>query len=474
MKFANKLFFATTVVLTIIFTVFGVWMLSSYFSKTMKREMEQADAESRMFQMLFEMAYSSVEEYGEGYAIKRAVSSVAANVEKNGSKCFVWTTEDNYYGDTVNGMQQSEALRELTVELGEGNTYACGIRQLDQGYYLLSVCEAQMNGCVVYLGISKDVTTIYEDRQELLNQYRLALILLIIVGGACIYMLSQYMTRPIRNLDAVVAQIANGNYERRSGYKSTDEIGKLAENFNHMADRLMEQMREKELEAKQKEAFTAAFAHELKTPLTSIIGYADMLNSITMSEEECREAYYYIYSQGKRLENLSHKLLELVSIEKTPMQMRPVHTKDLEEAIRVTMRPVFAKKKIKGKVMMEKGVIYGDRDLLLSVFYNLLDNAIKAAQEDGFILLKGSCLANGYEIKVVDNGRGIPEDEIDRITEAFYMVDKSRSRKEGGAGIGMALCQKIINLHNGELRIHSKLGEGTMVQLLFPNGVRVE
>ena len=113
-------------------------------------------------------------------------------------------------------------------------------------------------------------------------------------------------------------------------------------------------------------------------------------------------------------------------------------------------------------------MLYGDRDLLLSVFYNLLDNAVKAAGEDGFILFKGMALEKGYEIKVVDNGCGIPEQDIERITEAFYMVDKSRSRKEGGAGIGMTLCQKIITLHKGVLRVNSKPGEGTVVQIFFP------
>ena len=298
--------------------------------------------------------------------------------------------------------------------------------------------------------------------------------ILLVVGGICIYILSQYITKPIRKLDAVVEQISRGNYDRRSRYKSSDEIGTLSDNFNHMADCLMEQMHVKELEAKQKESFTAAFAHELKTPLTSIIGYADMLNSIDMSEEERREAYYYIYSQGKRLESLSHKLLELVSLEQTPLQIRPVNTKDLEENIRETFRPIFEKKNIRGKINLEKGVIYGDKDLLLSVFYNLLDNATKAASKDGFVLLKGKKVDNGYEVKVVDNGRGIPESEINRITEAFYMVDKSRSRKEGGAGIGMTLCQKIITLHKGILKISSRLGEGTIVQLRFPDKVRSE
>lgn len=473
MKFANKLFFATTSLLTIIFAVFGIWMLSSYFSKTLNREMEQADTENRMFQYLFEMAYRSVEEYGDDYAIRSAANSVSGSVEKNDNHCFVWSNEDVYYGDTSGTREQLEALYEVTEELHLENTYACSIKQLKDKNYLLSVCAIQSNEQIVYLGISKDVTTIYIDRQGLLNQYRLALILLLIVGGGCIYVLSQYITKPIRRLDAVVEQISKGNYERRSRYVSTDEIGTLSDNFNHMADRLMEQMREKEREAKEKESFTAAFAHELKTPLTSIIGYADMLNSVEMSEEERREAYYYIFRQGKRLESLSHKLLELVSIEQNPLQVRPISTKELEENIRTTMRPIFTAKNIKGKITMEKGVIYGDKDLLLSVLYNLLDNAVKAASENGFILLKGKVLDNGYEIKVVDNGRGIPEQEISRITEAFYMVDKSRSRKEGGAGIGMALCQKIVTLHKGILNISSKLGEGTVVQLVFPDKARM-
>ena len=102
------------------------------------------------------------------------------------------------------------------------------------------------------------------------------------------------------------------------------------------------------------------------------------------------------------------------------------------------------------------------------MFYNVLDNGIKAVETGGLILLKGSKLENGYEIKVVDNGRGIPKQEIERITEAFYMVDKSRSRKEGGAGIGMALCKQIITLHKGSMKIDSNPGEGTVVRLIFP------
>lgn len=104
----------------------------------------------------------------------------------------------------------------------------------------------------------------------------------------------------------------------------------------------------------------------------------------------------------------------------------------------------------------------------MSLFYNLLDNASKAVEKGGFVLMKGRRAGDAYEIKVIDNGRGIAKQEIERITEAFYMVDKSRSRKEGGAGIGLSLCRQIIELHEGLMKIVSNPGDGTVIRLLLP------
>ena len=132
------------------------------------------------------------------------------------------------------------------------------------------------------------------------------------------------------------------------------------------------------------------------------------------------------------------------------------------------MRPVFKQRRIKGKISLEKAVLYGDYELLLSLFYNILDSAVKAVPSDGFILCKGQKSERGYEFKIIDNGRGIPKEELDRITEAFYMVDKSRSRKEGGAGSGMALCKRIVELNNGTRKVNSNLGEGTVVRVWLP------
>ncbi|MDE6926041.1 MAG: HAMP domain-containing histidine kinase, partial [Acetatifactor sp.] len=421
--------------------------------------------------------YQSMVEFGEEYAVRRTIDSIADSVERDGSRLFVIRDDGSYYAG------EDYAVREgFEREIGSlvssmenaGNTYGYCIRRFENAYYMFTVTVTIAAEKPLYLGLCRELTPIYEDRMDLLRQYRMALLGLLAVGSIGIYGLSRYITRPIRNLDRVAKQIADGRMELRSSNKSGDEIGELARNFNRMADRLVEQAEAKALEAKQQEDFTAAFAHELKTPLTSIIGYADMMNSMKISEEERAEATFYIYSQGKRLESLSHKLLELVSMDKSPIENRFIQTKLLEENIRATVRPIWTQKNIRGKVDMDKGMICGDMDLLLSLLYNLLDNAAKAMDkgEHGFILLKGQNLPSGeYEIKVVDNGRGIPQEEISRITEAFYMVDKSRSRKEGGAGIGMALCYKIIRLHEGVLQIDSRLGEGTVMKMVFPAGI---
>lgn len=480
MKFAHKLFFSITALLTVIFMIFGSWMLSSYFNRMLDRETEQGKRENLLFQTIYDMVYASMEKYGAELAGIRAQAGATERMaSQNGTECLILSPDGQLTltgslknaEDEVRGTAE-EMIGDMKAE--ENQIY--GIRRIGTEYYLLSIVADRPvdTADIVYLGILKNLSSIYEERSKMLRQYMAALAVLLVIGGLAAFLLSRYLTRPIEQLNDTAGKIAGGDFEKRAVYRGTDEIGELSHSFNHMADRLVRQMEQKELEAKQQEDFTAAFAHELKTPLTSIIGYADMLNSYEMTEQERGEAAYYIFTQGKRLESLSHKLLELVAMDRQDMEVKKIVTRDLEENIRETMRIPFERKRIRGKISLEKGVIYGDRDLLLSLLYNLLDNAVKAVDEDGFILMKGRKLPKGYEIKVVDNGRGIPQDEIARITEAFYMVDKSRSRKEGGAGIGMALCQKIITLHQGEIKIDSKLGEGTVMRLYFPEKMKLK
>ena len=314
MKFANKLFFIMTAVLTVIFAVFGTWLLSSYFTKTIDREMERAATESGMFHILFQNAYYPLAEYGNEYAIEKAMDIISHGVEKNGNFCMVWTMQKEYYRNANIGIKEAAEMVKIAGGMypslyqtsEEESNYRATIREVNERYYIFTAYKLDIEDTTdeIYLGMCKDITELYDGRRQLVNQYSMVLVLLLLMGGVCIYFLSKYITKPIRDLNNVVSEISEGNYEKRCQVEGEDEISELAKNFNIMADRMVQHMHEKELEALRKESFTTAFAHELKTPLTSIIGYADMLNTVDMTEKEQREAYHYIYSQGKRLENL--------------------------------------------------------------------------------------------------------------------------------------------------------------------------
>ncbi len=229
-------------------------------------------------------------------------------------------------------------------------------------------------------------------------------------------------------------------------------------------------MDELTLQAKKQEDFTASFAHELKTPLTSIIGYADMLRTVECSQEEQFEAVNYIFHQGKRLESLSFKLLELIVSDKQDYSFRPVSMRALvREAVRLT-RVRREKKKLRLVTDVPDTLINGEPDLLISVFTNLMDNAGKATDEGGELRIRGRQYQNRCLLCIMDDGCGMEQAEISRITEAFYMVDKSRARKEGGAGLGMTLCSRILRLHNVRWRIFSISKKGTVVAMQFENG----
>ena len=206
-----------------------------------------------------------------------------------------------------------------------------------------------------------------------------------------------------------------------------------------------------------------------------MIGYGDMLRSMNLTEEEKRSSSDYIYKQGKRLERLSLKMMELVRVNKQGITLKPLKTRELAYEVELFTKRLLWERKVAFEKSIAPGILFGDLDLLCSLFGNLIDNAAKACvrktypgEEQAKILLIGKQERTGYSFTVMDNGCGIPADEVGKITEAFYMVDKSRARKEGGAGIGMTLCSRIVKLHHARWEISSRENEGTTVYVFFP------
>ena len=345
-------------------------------------------------------------------------------------------------------------------------------RENDQ--YLLCVMSMINNKWLndeIRLETITDITHIYEERSRMLQTYRV--VMAVVLCGVLIVavVLSYFLTRSVRHLSKVTTQFAKGGLESRAIVKSRDEVGMLADDFNQMADELQIRMQHLEEQAKRQEEFTAAFAHELKTPLTSIMGYADMLRSMNLTEAERMKASDYIYSQGKRLEALSFKLMELLVMKKQEFEFVEMEAGFLIETVFDLAEVGVLDRGMTLKKQVEPGKVYGEKDLLVSLFANLIDNSKKASKPGNTIWLEGKNLPDGYAITVRDEGRGMTEESLAKITEAFFMVDKSRSRKEGGAGLGMTLCNQIVKLHGARWDMKSEPDAGTSMTVIFSKEV---
>lgn len=234
------------------------------------------------------------------------------------------------------------------------------------------------------------------------------------------------------------------------------ELERNIENLQDVADR--------------REEFIASFAHELKTPLTAIIGYADMLRSKDMAPKPRFTAAGYIFSEGKRLEALSLKLMDIIVAGKRDTVLRRFEVGYFIRSIAAVTVPSLSAEGMTLDMRWEQGEIEVEPDLFKTLMINLVDNARKASHKNDVIELFGKVEGGGYALYVRDHGRGIKKEELSKITEPFYMIDKSRSRAQNGAGLGLALCQKIAELHGTTLEYDSEPGAGTTVRILLKGG----
>lgn len=310
----------------------------------------------------------------------------------------------------------------------------------------------------------EDITYVWE------RMGRLTGILVLITAGVllctmvCLSLILKKVLNPLQELNVSARRIAEGQYHQRIAAESRDEIGQLSENFNKMAAAV--ELRTKSLEESElkKTLFMGNLTHELKTPMTAISGYAQTLLHAKLSQEEQKEALSYIYQECGRLERLSRKMMKLLELDRdVELTLTKTPIKEIFQAVERSCGELLRQRRLTLK-WTEGGQSFPvEQDLMTDAILNLVDNAAKASQDGGRILLR----AGADFIEVQDFGKGIPKEEQERILDPFYMVDKSRSRKVGGAGLGLALVALIAKAHHCELKIESEVGKGTVIRLQF-------
>lgn len=309
-----------------------------------------------------------------------------------------------------------------------------------------------------------DITYVTEYKEQLaiiLGVLSLGVVLLTV---SILWASVRHMLLPLQKLNDSAKKIAEGVYDDRVDIKGKDEIGELGKSFNQMAQAVEIKTQHLEESERRKTLFMGNLTHELKTPMTAISGYAQTLLTTKLELEEQEEALLYIYEQCGRLERLSKKMMRLLEVDgEEALHYTNVSAKQLFEDAKKSCKILLEKKSMVLECVSHDEMYRVDYDLMLDVLINLIDNGVKASEEGSRIRL----IASEDSITVQDFGRGIPEEEKERILEPFYMIDKSRSRKCGGAGLGLSLAALIIKRHNMKMEIESEIGKGTSIHLQF-------
>lgn len=463
MKFSLKILLWMIAVMALALGFSGFYLVNFVFETSLEREVGQALDESSILSFAFETAALSVP---SKYSVMpdSTVEEIASNLESGGKDSrrrvrisdegkHVLYVSDGFETDFTILTQTSETVKAYQV-ISAG-----------EKYYIHTGVSVNALGRVLYLETMRDVTEVFSERSVGFSLYRRVTLVMLLAGAVIMHLISSVLTKPIRLLTRATKRMAAGDYAYRARQISRDELGQLTRDFNRMAKALKRNVDRLEEEIEAREEFMGAFAHELKTPLTAIIGYADMLRSHKLDEEKSFMSANYIYTEGKRLEAMSLRLLDIIVAGKNSPELAEFSAGSIFDYLR---KMFMGTRDMEFCFSYEEGTAVAEVNLIKTVLVNLIDNACKSSEPGSLIEVQGYALEEGYRFAVRDHGIGIPEEEVRKITKAFYMVDKSRARSKNGAGLGLALCVEILKIHHSKLQIESVPGRGSCFSFVLP------
>lgn len=457
--------FLTTLVLFLIFFNLGIFIVSNVmFRDTINRAEERSLGEHYFIVSALVKDFRALESRGtdiNGSITFLLQSYSYLSGDNNAGLAFysdnrlVYSNKDAVVLQNNSLEPQDNENRLVTVQKADGKTYAIVSGKLPAPYDSYTL---------VYL---YDTTEAIDSWNHLKNILFLAGFILSTLLAFGLLLVLNRIFRPLIQISQTSRDIANGEYATRLPVSGHDELSEMAQSFNHMAEEIQHQMTELKDAADKKQQFVDNFAHELRTPLTAIYGYAEYMQKAVLSEDDRLSALSYIMSESRRLQTIASQLLEMANLQNNLLNCEELKTSDLFEIIKQTLYGRLEGKDIQIEFRSEVETIHGDAGLLESLLINLIDNAIKACGKGGHILVHATMDDGMKTISVKDNGKGMSFEVLAQSTEPFYRGEKSRSRSDGGAGLGLAICKKIALSHDAELSFTSCPDEGTTAKITF-------
>lgn len=319
---------------------------------------------------------------------------------------------------------------------------------------------------VIWLQVAQSMAALQDVVENLRTQMLLGLPFILVLAGFGGYLLADRALRPIDRITRTAQAISASRLSRRINYIGPqDEVARLAATFDRMLDRLQAAF-------EHERRFTADAAHELRTPLTAIKGRLDVILNRPRTVAEYESALHDLEQEIDRLIQLSADLLLLARLDqrRLPWQPQRVDLSELLHAVAEQMRPLAD---ANGLILTEEVLpglsIVGDPDHLIRLFLNLLDNAVKYTPSGGQVTLRAGKEQTGVWVAVSDTGPGIPSEHLPHVFERFHRVEEARSRKSGGAGLGLAIVYEIARWHGGTVEVQSEPGRGATFIVHLPS-----
>ena len=464
MKIARKLTLCLVTVTGVLFLIGGYWMVSQNFEASLEQAAAQNAAQHTAQRLSVEDATLRITmQKASGESVLHAAGAEVAAAMPQAQFSLMNEGWANLYSRVPQQVDKN-----MLIDAARSAQDGYVLRKAQENTYMLVASTLTAGSTQGTLVSVFDVTQLYAQRTAQLHRFWRLCAVLLFAAAVLTLCFTTIVLRPLKRLSAAAASIAAGQYGQRTQVHTQDEVGRLSQDFDAMAASVEQAMESLEDEVRRRDDFVAAFTHEIKTPMTAMLGYADLLRSRDIGQSAREKAADYVYHETKRLEALSLKLLELMRLghEGAGLESVPL------SAVFSDVRHACAGLEGANVTFADaRGVwVLADKPLLADLLYNLVVNAVRASRPGGPVQVGFEVQNDTVALFVRDEGRGIPPHELGRITEPFYMVDKSRARAQNGSGLGLALCQRIAAAHQTALEFESEVGRGTTVRLPLQRG----
>lgn len=472
MKLWQRIFLSSLCLIIVAVNIISVTLLNNSHKLLLQREQTHAVSEYEFFAAAFANSVVYQRVSTEKIALSNEEVNDIANdlIEKSGGQTScIFNSDRRPIAENCPELLKNQDFLNYMTELDlSSDSYFTQIFECDGKSYMTVCSELEVDENNYIVMIAPDVSEIFEMRRKQTDFVRKVGIISAGIISLILLITVIILLRPLTRLNNYTKAIANGNYKMRIRRRGSKEFRELAYNMNIMADSIQQNAMRLEKIAEDRQTFIANLAHEMKTPLTSILGFADILKiKKNVSDEERIEYAGVIVEETRRLRSLSGKLMELIALGGTETEKKPVSIPSMIAETETALMPILQKNSVSLRCSCENITISADEELFKSLLYNIIENAVKASEMGQEILIESGMSDGNVVIAITDHGIGMKPEDAEKVFEPFYMVDKSRSRKAGGAGLGLALCVKIAELHNGVLTLKSEPGKGTTVYIII-------